>query len=106
MRNQPHGSSPEKAPCCLYSGRISRRTGSRDSISQPSAKAWRNSDCETRRGPSIPGVASLKQSRNRRAGIEDVLEPAHVANAIGVGENVKQAGVNHVIEAFGPLMEL
>src|SRR5256885_8122959 len=65
MRNQPRGSSPEKAPC-LYSGRISRRKGSRDSISQPSAKAWRNSDCETRRGPSVPGVASLKQSRNRR----------------------------------------
>jgi len=67
MRNQPRGSSPKKAPCCLYSGRISRRTGSSDSISQPSAKAWRNSDCATRRGPSIPGVASLKQSRNRRA---------------------------------------
>jgi hypothetical protein len=34
-------SLPEKAPC-LYSGRISRRTGSRDSISQLSAKACRD----------------------------------------------------------------
>src|SRR5215468_1548103 len=51
------------------------------------------------------GVAETKQEKTR-AGIEDVLEPAHVANAIGVGKNVKQAGVNHVIEAFGPLIEL
>ena len=54
---------------------------------------------------SRSGVAETKQEQTR-AGIEDVLEPAHVANAIGVGKNVKQAGVNHVIEAFGPLMEL
>src|SRR5215469_16438231 len=55
--------------------------------------------------PSRSGVAETKQEQ-MRAGIEDVLEPAHVVNAIGVGKNVKQAGVNHVIEAFGPLMEL
>jgi len=51
-----------------------------------------------------PRVASLKQSRNRRPRIEDGIEPAHVANAVRVGKNVKQAGVEYVIEAFGPLM--
>jgi hypothetical protein len=48
-----------------------------DSISQPSAKAWRNSDCETRRGPSVPGVASLKQSRNRRPSGLRTVKLAH-----------------------------
>jgi hypothetical protein len=37
--------------------------------------------------------------------IEDGLEPAHLANAVRVGKNVKQAGVEHVIEAFDPLIE-
>ncbi len=50
------------------------------------------------------GVAETKQEQTP-AGIEDGLEPAHVANAVRVGKNVKQAGVEHVIEAFGPLME-
>ena len=72
MRNQPRGSAPEKAPCCLYSGRISRSAGSRDSISQPSAKASNNSDCETRRGPSVPGVAPLQRGANKEA---IVLQP-------------------------------
>ena len=49
-------------------------------------------------------VAETKQEQTP-AGIEDGLAPAHVANAILVGKNVKQAGVEHVIEAFGPLME-
>ena len=50
------------------------------------------------------GVAETKQEQTP-AGIEDGLEPAHIANAVRVGKNVKQAGVKHVIEAFGPLME-
>src|SRR4029077_20107973 len=51
------------------------------------------------------GVAETKQEQTP-AGIEDGLEPAHVANAVRVGKNVKQAGVEHVIEAFGPRMEV
>ena len=35
---------------------------------------------------SRSGVAKTKQEQTR-ARIEDVLEPAHVANAIGVGKN-------------------
>ena len=54
---------------------------------------------------SRSGVAETKQEQTP-AGIEDGLEPAHVANAVLVRKNVKQAGVEHVIEAFGPLMEL
>src|SRR4029077_10691781 len=50
------------------------------------------------------GIAETKQEQTP-ARIEDGLEPAHVANAVRVGKNVKQAGVEHVIEAFGPLME-
>src|SRR5207253_7781858 len=50
------------------------------------------------------GVAETKQEQTPN-GIEDGLEPAHVGNAVRVGKNVKQAGVEHVIEAFGPLME-
>ena len=50
------------------------------------------------------GVAETKQQQTP-ARIEDGLEPTHVANAVRVGKNVKQAGVEHVIEAFGPLME-
>ena len=50
------------------------------------------------------GVAETKQEQTP-AGIEDGLEPPHVANAVRVRKNVKQAGVEHVIEAFGPLME-
>ena len=50
------------------------------------------------------GVAETKQEQTP-PGIEDGIEPAHVANAVRVGKNVKQAGVEYVIEAFGPLME-
>src|SRR6266480_5507305 len=50
------------------------------------------------------GVAETKQEQTP-AGIEDGLEPPHVANAVRVRKNVKQAGVEHVIEAFGPRME-
>src|ERR1700741_1295569 len=49
------------------------------------------------------GVAETKQEQTR-PWIEDGHQPAHVANAVDVGKNVKQAGVEHVIEAFGPLM--
>ena len=50
------------------------------------------------------GVAETKQEQTP-AGIEDSLEPAHVVNAVRVGKNVKQAGIKHVVEAFGPLKE-
>src|SRR5215510_2882021 len=107
MRNQPRGSSPKKAPCCLYSGRISRRTGLEGFDFPAIGKGMTQLELRdaSRSFHSRSGVAQTKQEQTR-AGIEDVLEPAHVANAVDVGKNVKQAGVNHVIEAFGALMEL
>src|ERR1700756_5469802 len=50
------------------------------------------------------GVAETKQEQTP-AGIEDGLEPAYVANAVRIGKNVKQPGVQHVIEAFRPVIE-
>ena len=53
--SHPRGSSPANR-ACLGSGRTSSRAGSIDLISQPSEKASRNSACDTRLGPSVPGI--------------------------------------------------
>ena len=50
------------------------------------------------------GVAETKQEQ-MPAGVEDGLKPAHVVNAVRIGKNVKQAGIEYVIETFGPLIE-